>query len=483
MLRLKTILPIFIIFTAVFSASGASLAKDKLPGVFLKSGAPIEVTADYLSYDKEADTYFARGNVVIVQDNMTLNADSVVLNSASGTAAASGNILIIDEGGRLVKGESLTMDMMEKTAVLAKGRIFFKEETVTIRGETLRKTGPEAYEFEDASYTSCECPEGAAPPWDFSAKRAALVSGGSLTGLGSAFRIKGVPVFYSPYLSVPVKSGRQTGLLTPRPRYSELRGFGLDNAFYWAISRNTDATLYLDVETHRGLGEGVEYRYIRTRGSLGEIYFYHFKERDIGRVRSFRSGVDNLGRPMSATDDRWQMKLQHTEALFYGITLRADLNIVSDDEYFIDFGRGEWRTIEAIENNISLTKNWSAASLALQWRAYDNLLAKNYSAIVRKLPEATFIATGQRLWGSPLYISMDSSLINFTRDTGITGQRLDLRPRVSLPLNLNGYFDLTPSAGPRATFYLADNRRQERYLYDLRADLTTTFYGVYGSTV
>ncbi|MBI5588180.1 MAG: LPS-assembly protein LptD [Deltaproteobacteria bacterium] len=444
----------------------------------------MDITADYLTYDKDTDTYHAEGNVIIVQGPMILKTDSAMLNTYSGVASARGNVVAVDEGGNTLQGDNLTMNLREKTAVVARGRIFFKKEHVHISGDPITKTGEVTYKLNRATFTTCDCEEGESPAWSFYLSRGEVTIGEFLTGRNAFFYIKRVPVFYSPYVSVPIKRERQTGFLQPKPGYSKLRGFVFRDAFFWAISQNTDATFHLDYESIRGVGEGAEFRYIRTRQSSGVMFYDHFHENDINRVREFRKGVNNLSRPLSASSERWFYRLLHSEYFKDGTNIRANINLVSDDEYFIDFGKDtKDRSQESLESNVSISKNWSVYSLVAQWRFFNNLLVQDDSTTLQKLPEITFSGTDTRVFVTPFYISFDTSLVNFSRKQGITGQRLDIHPRLSLPLNPGGYFDLTPSFSPRATFYMVSEdprgRFFDRYLYEAKVDLTTTFVRVF----
>ncbi|MBI5826372.1 MAG: LPS-assembly protein LptD [Deltaproteobacteria bacterium] len=453
-------------------------AKEPAKKIF-KSKTPIDITADTIAYDKETDTYFANGKVVITQGAVVLMADSVVVDMDLGVATASGSVMVIDEGGNQLLGEALQMDIEEKTAVIPHGRLFFKAQNIHITGDPIKKTGPQTYTARDATFTTCDCGESESPAWRFYAPNADVTVGEFLTGKHGLFYVKDAPVFYFPYFSVPVKRERQSGFLPPKPGFSRLKGAFIDNSFFWAIEKNMDATFYLDLDGARGVGEGAEFRYIRNRTSSGEMNFYHFGENDIDRVREFRKSVDNLSRPQSADNNRWRFSLIHNELLPYGINLRANINIVSDDEYFLDFGKGTDRSLESIESNISLSKSWSVYSLVAQWRVFNNLLTADDSSTLQKLPEITFNGADSKILGSPFYFSLGSSYINFSRTEGITGQRLDMQPRVSLPLNPGGYFDLTPSITPRATLYMANGdplgRYFDRYLYEAKVDMTTTF--------
>ncbi len=447
---------------------------------FFKKDVPVEITADFLSFDKTAQTYYANGNVIVKQQGVTMETEGIIMNVAAGKARTAGKTLIHDEDGNTVRGSDLWIDLKKNTAVIANGRIFYKRDNIHISGDPLKKTGKKSYEGKHISYSTCDCPaKGRSRAWSFSAKEADLTLGGYLHAKHAFFRIKDYPVLYTPYLRIAVQRERQSGFLLPSPGYSELRGLVLKNAFFWAISRSQDATFYLDVETARGFGGGFEYRYIRTARSSGNLYFYDYSERDINRVREFRNGLNNLIRPKSASSQRWQLKFDHRELLSANFNIRAHINIVSDDEYFVDFGESEDKSIESLESNVSISKNWSVYSLVAQLRVFDNLLIDDDSTTLRKLPEISFTASDKKIPWTPFYRSLSSSFINFSRSEGTTGQRLDLQPRISLPFSPGGYFDFNTSFTPRGTIYLvkenAGGRYVDRYLYKVASDLTTTF--------
>jgi LPS-assembly protein len=447
---------------------------------FFKEDEPVEVEADFISYERDKDTYTADGSVVAVHGGLTLKADRVELDMASGVARASGHVELYDEEGDSLKGETLEIDMREDTAIVMKGRLFFKEDNVRIRGEVIRKTGPRTYASEKTTFTTCDSCEGGTPAWSFYTSSSKTTVGGFFKAWHAFFYIKGVPILYTPFISAPVKRERKTGFLMPGPGYSDLRGFKLDNSFFWAIAENRDATFYLDLETKRGLGKGIEYRYIRKKDGSGELFLYHFRERDIDRVRDFRSDEENLSRPFSAENDRWEVRFKHMEYFGAGLDFKADIKVVSDDEYFIDFADNtDERALESLESTVSLTKRWGQYNLVTEARVFDNLLKKSDATVLQKLPVVTFTGSSQPLFGSPFHTSFESAFANFYRDEGSKGQRLDIFPRLFLPVRPWGLFEFTPSIAPRWTLYRVDDTTgvedHTRYIYEARADLTTTF--------
>ncbi len=470
---------VFLVYTIFFVLSLSAPAGAELGGKLFDEDKPFHVVGDEVSYDSEARRYNARGRVVVSQEATVLTADRVVVDVEQGWAQAVGDVRLTDKEGDYLEAHRLDIDMTDDTAVAHRATVYLTDINLRITGDMIRKRGEDLFDARKTTFTTCDCPEGRSPAWSFYARKAGFRTEGFFTAANLFFYVRGVPVFYTPFMALPVKRKRQTGFLTPELGYSELRGYKIDNAFFWAISRSKDATFYLDVETERGTGKGMEYRYYRTARSYGTLYMYHFGEKDIDRVREFRSGVDNLSRPLSATNNRWQFNLQHTELMPGGLTMKADIRLVSDDEYFIDFAKdSKERSLESLESNISLSKSWQRYNLTVQFRVFDNLLLKDDSSVLQRVPEVNFTASAKSIPHTPFFLSMESSLVNFERKEGIRGQRVDVTPKLSLPLNPWRLFEFTSYFKPRFTLYHTPTDLEDsyysRYIYELSADATTT---------
>ena len=412
--------PIKLIFLIAFFLALSIPASAMAEGSLSSNGLPIELDADFITYEKETETYYARGSVELRQEGVSIRTDELILNTASGVATAKGKVTAVDEGGSTITGAGLTFDIKAKTAVIAEARLFYAEEGIYITGTVVRKTGTQSYAAESVTYTACECAEDEAPAWSFAATSADVTFGEFLTGWNARFQIKDVPVFYFPYVTVPVRRERQTGFLPTEPGFSELRGFMLDNSFFWAISESADATFSLDVETKRGIGVGTEYRYFRTAGSYGEAFLYHFSENDMGRVREFREDADNLSRPETASNDRWRIKYKHTEVLSGDFNIKADINVVSDDEY--DFGAGGDEVARSDRIERIGHKSFNGYSLVGQIRVFNNFLDADDSRRSRGSRNNAH-GSGKRILNAVLFF-FRTSFINFTgggpRATGST---------------------------------------------------------------
>ncbi len=456
------------------------LPAESFPQTMPSSSLPVEITADRLTHDKATDTYVAEGHAIVIQGGMKIEADRVVYKRARNEAIATGNVVVTDEKGNVARGRRLELNTERGTGVMESGTLFYKPVNLHIKGNRLIKSGKERYEVKRGRFTTCDCTP---PAWSFTGSDVKVTVGEYLTSKNTLFYIKRIPVLYTPYMIISVKRGRQTGFLRPGLGYSDLKGFSMYNAFFWAISRSTDATFYLDYEAERGVGEGIEYRYIRRRGSEGSFFIYHFKEKDIERLREFRTLDNNLNHPQDAEDDRWQVRYKHREdRLPLGFSMDVNINEVSDDEYFLDFYKDlSERTLQKLESNITISRGFGKFNLVGQLRFFDDLLKDNDKGTLQRVPQITLTGSSIEIPHTPLYFSLDSTYINFRRRSGIDGSRLDMHPSVSLPLKPWGLFELTPKAGFRDTRYVVSEgeRNRERDIYDLSLNLETTFIRIY----
>ena len=280
-------------------------------------------------------------------------------------------------------------------------------------------------------------------------------------------------MLYSPYLVFPAKTQRQSGFLTPQVSFSNLSGVEFKNAYYWAIAKNMDATFYLDLASRKGIGEGVEYRYVRKQDSTGQLYAYHLRELD--GYREKRS--DQLDRK----PDRWQVDFQHEEYMDSSFFAKTRLRALSDRQFFKDYA---WnysdRASEQLISFASLTKNWEHNSLFGEARNTVDLRQEDPTTL-QNYPVVNFRGLRQQMWGSPFYYSFESAYGNFWRDQGVTGQQADLHPRLSMPMRWS-FLEVTPEVGARSTLYSIQNgsaETQSRESWDFKTTLATEMHRVF----
>ena len=106
------------------------------------------------------------------------------------------------------------------------------------------------------------------PRWEMVASSVTLTLEKRAVMTNMVLKVKDVPLFYLPAMYYPInKEDRATGFLLPiYGNSSTIKGQTLNNAFFWAINRSQDATLYHSFYSKTGQSFGGEYRYVSRRG-------------------------------------------------------------------------------------------------------------------------------------------------------------------------------------------------------------------------
>ncbi|MDH5384917.1 MAG: putative LPS assembly protein LptD, partial [Candidatus Aminicenantes bacterium] len=222
----------------------------------------VKIIARY--YDKTEERVFAKGDVEVHYKNISLLADWIEYIIETKDVHAWGNVTIRmpDE---VVSCDEVRFNLESSEGELKKvfGMI---QPTISYQAESISRKSEDLYTFERAKITSCTQP---VPRWQFSCSRANFKKDDYMEMYNAVFRIKKIPVFYLPYMRYPLDKKRSTGLLTPQAGFSGQKGLFYSQSFYWAMKRNMDATFNMDYFLNRGLGGGLEYRYLFSEGTGG----------------------------------------------------------------------------------------------------------------------------------------------------------------------------------------------------------------------
>jgi LPS-assembly protein len=174
----------------------------------------------------------------------------------------------------------------------------------------VEQNGPDEYVLHHGSVTSCELPH---PKWTFNAEKIILRVGTSAKVYSTTFRLKGVPVFYLPYVAPPVERlGRQSGFLIPNFGTSSSKGTLLGDSFYWAINRSMDATLGGEYLSKRGWALQENFRAKPSKNSYLNVSYFQVLDRGI-------PGKDADGKPITVVQGGEDVKLTGETMFTHGV--------------------------------------------------------------------------------------------------------------------------------------------------------------------
>ena len=430
----------------------------------------------------------------------TIKADWMVYDMDLGTVKARGNVLI-DIGPDQLTADEGVVNLNRETGTFTNASIIRQYKDMHFEGRVIEKTGDVTYHIEDGWIITCKLKDGETPPWSFGAADADITDNGYAFLKHAVFRIKGIPVLYSPIVILPVKRTRQTGFLFPSISGSDRDGFGMEFPFFVNLSPSSDMTLYPQYMSERGFMGGLEFRYVLDQDSMGGLMvnFLHDNLSDINDPDNADYYRD--GGYTHTNQDRYWIRGKADQD-FGEWTTRFDLDVVSDRDYLTEFnsgltgftmtdrrffdvfGRGfQNKTEEERKNTLRALRTWNnGMSLQANLLAINDLREdKSSPTPLWKLPEINFSGLVP-LYDTGADFSWYTNYVYYRRDEGVSANRFDLFPRVSMGLPLSDYLETTLSAGIRDTFYAIqsnddpdwDNTTENRFLADVQAEIGTT---------
>ncbi|MBW2003426.1 MAG: LPS-assembly protein LptD [Deltaproteobacteria bacterium] len=468
---------------------------------------PWHIVADEINYDDKAGYYIGKGNVMITKEDKKLTAAFIRFDQKTMKVYAKGHV-IMTAGEDTLTGTSMEMNLEAETGTIYNGTIFIKENHFYIKGDKIQKIGKDSYAVDKASITTCDSDK---PAWKITGRNLKVTIEGYGFVKHAALWAKKVPVLYTPFLFFPAKLKRQSGLLPPRIGYSDRKWEEYIQPFYWAINESSDATFYLHHMGRRGENLGLEYRYVLDESSKGTLMFDFLDDKkvDDGTPSSKDWAFENVtgSRPNA---DRYWFRMKHDQSMPFDFSLKLDIDVVSDQDYLHEFKGGYTgfdktdkyfhktfgRDLDEYDdpvriNRLNLSRSWTNYNLNAGVRWYDDVIARRQGGTdttLQKLPFIEFNASKQRLLNNLSYFDLNSEYTYFFREDGTKGHRVDVYPRLYLPLRYKHYFTFEPSFGVRETAWRinedettsAENDwKLHRELYDVRLDLSTELFHIY----
>jgi LPS-assembly protein len=415
------------------------------------------VTADRTLYHSREKVYEAFGHVVVSARGQRLSCDYLWLDDNTKEIKARGNVLLV-QGGTMIQAAELHFSLTTGFGSIFYGKV--SNDQYSLKGQLIRRVSQNRFLTTEGEYTTCkDCAES----WKLSAKNVDLTIDG-YAFLDSVYvKIKDVPTVYIPYLIVPVKTKRQSGLLFPRIGVNTgNHGFIFVQPYYWAIDDHQDLTVGLGRYTRRGMRFELEHRYQSYDGSGGQLNVFHTRDRNFRGLLDKQGITDRGARTAIIANNKWSVG-RHLQ-------FRWKIYETLDREYPLDFPEDIiGRQLPALESNGVVTAPFDDFFVSVEARRYRNLLYDRPigfdTGTVQALPTAHFGLKPVRVAG-PLFASFYGRFDRFSRHNGSfqdentngvfdvnvpdrefirEADRFIFQPELSAPFRLGNFLSVGPS--------------------------------------
>ena len=459
--RIPTLLATMI-GTALYSQQGlaADLASQCMLGVPsynrpLVSGdtnsLPVTITADS-SKGTYPDNATFTGDVDINQGNSRLQADEVQLHQKQPEGAAEpvrtvdalGNVHY-DDNQVILKGPKAWSNLNTKDTNVWEGDYQMVGRQGRCKADLMKQRGENRYTIlENGSFTSC-LP--GSNTWSVVGSEVIHDREEQVAEIWNArFKLGPVPVFYSPYLQLPVGDKRRSGFLIPNAKYSTSNYFEFYLPYYWNIAPNMDAT----ITPH----------YIHKRGNvMWENEFRYLTQAGTGLMELDYLPSDKVFQdehPTEGDKHRWMYYWRHAGVMDQVWRFNVDYTKVSDPYYFNDFDSKYGSSTDGYATQkFSVgyaVQNFNATVSTKQFQVFNTQTRSTYGA------EPQLDVNWYQNDVGPFDTRVYAQAVHFvnTNSDMPEATRVHLEPTINLPIS-NNWSSLNTEAKLMATHYQQKN--------------------------
>jgi LPS-assembly protein len=412
---------------------------------------PVTINADHAKGNYPDDAVFT-GNVDINQGNSRMQADEVQVHQQQPegqtepvrTVDALGNVHY-DDNQVILKGPKGWANLNTKDTNIWDGNYQMVDRQGRGTADVMKQRGQNRYTILDnGTFTSC-LP--GSNTWSVVGSEVIQDREEQVAEIWNArFKLGPVPVFYSPYLQLPIGDKRRSGFLIPNAKYSTSNYFEFYLPYYWNIAPNMDATITPHYIHKRGNTQWQnEFRYLSQAGE-GLIEFDYLPS----------DKVYEDEHPTEGDRHRWLFFWQHAGVLDKVWRFNANYTKVSDPNYFNDFSSKYGSSTDGYATQILsvgyAVENFDATVSTKQFQVFNRNNSNSYSA----QPQVDVNWYHNDL--GPFDFRVYGQAVNFvnTNKNNPESTRLHLEPTLSLPLS-NGWSSLNTEVKMLATHYQQTN--------------------------
>jgi lipopolysaccharide assembly outer membrane protein LptD (OstA) len=424
-----------------------SLRMKKATGGVTAPAPGVDFQAPVIEFDRNKNEIVGKGGVTISDSGVQVQADEGTFNTQTRQGVVKGNVVVSSSAG-ILGADSADLNVPNETGEFTNLKFEVEEGGFDVESAKARKVSEFDFELEDSSVTSCHCPDGA-KPWEIRSDSCKLTQEGYAHSYDSSVYFEGLPIFYSPYLSFPVKNERASGLMPPQWGVSNQNGILYRQPILGIVDGSTDFTVspFIATKTRVGAALDVERVFSRTHNlNGGFIYSNESLRGDSLRGLDVEDTYDptiDTNRTGGYYKQRWVPDPKS------GIPLEfvADGRYTSDNLFLREIPApqiGE-RQSQFLTSTAVLRGRVLEAINAEARAEYNQMLLTDPDVQTQRLPEltantgTTFRPFGFNPYGLKLVTGAGVTGTNFVRDDGYDGWRTDIVPKASIPFHISNY--------------------------------------------
>ncbi|CRK85531.1 LPS-assembly protein LptD [Candidatus Providencia siddallii] len=430
---------------------------------------PVYIASDYLfsEYPKYIEY---KGNVSVRQGNQTLTADNIKLIKTQKPdiepileANAIGNISYYDSLIYLT-GTSAWYNLNNKNININNSKYFLLGNQSHGYADKISTREKNRFSImENATFTTCLPKDN---NWSIIGSKVIIDHKEETAKIKHArFRVGYIPIFYIPYIQLPIGNKNSSGFLSPTGKYSNNDGLEFSFPYYFNFKKNYNAIITPQFISRRGVKLNNEIHY--SIASENGIIAFDFLNRDYKYNKDKEYG--NVDKHYN--NNRWLFYWNNPDSYLGNWNFDINFTKVSDSKYFTDFSSPYGNTTDGyLKQKFSLRYSgldWNLKIAHKQFQIFtDNINKRIYKAE----PQIDFnfykkkigVFDFQSYIQSTRFISVNKNNINVTR--------LHIEPEIKFPisnklLSMNNNFKLFATSYTQNITNESFNKKSEKNIF------------------
>lgn len=349
--RLRRFGAALVLALAAGTASSLPAAAQFLPEGFFATlpepGAPAQVEADVLSYDKSSDVISAQGRVQMHYEGYSIACDDLRYEQQTGNLTCVGNVQLLDPSGTRYTADSIEVTGGMKEAFIQSLTLTTTDGAMIMARDVHYSSALETV-LNEATYSPCGlCIDAKGNRIGWKVRAAKLTQNSETKTIyfeQPSLEVLGIPVAWLPWLSLPDPSAKQsTGFLLPSVNYKAAYGGRITAPYFINVGDDTQILLAPSLMSRQGFLMAAEWKQQFDYGSF-TVKASGIYQLDPGAYtelgsREWRGAIQSAGRfePVADWTVGWSYSA-FTDAAYF-------------DDY--DFSTADWVTNEVYATHLS----------------------------------------------------------------------------------------------------------------------------------
>ena len=387
----------------------------------------------------------ATGNPVALYQDQILSADELTYDRNASIIEARGNVNVFKAKQYHMISDYSRVDLLNETRY-SKPYYMIDQTSGTWISTDEAEACKNEINLASGSVSGCDSHD---PLWKIRFSSADYDTEDMWVNLYNArLQVNDVPLFYLPYFGYPTDRTRRSGLLIPSFGLSNSEGFYYQQPIYFAPQNWWDVELRPQLRTSRGSGLYADFRFVDTLSSQGFISLGYFKEQtsyaseyDLANIKHY--GVDINYRHTNPLKEWFNLNLEGESGLYVDGMWMNDvdyLNLQHSDE-----------TQNVTDNQVMSRINGYYSSednyLGIYLKHYQYLNQSSNDATIQTLPSLHYHRYLETLLEDHFLFSADAMATHFYRPDGKRAIQGDFNIPLTYQTGLfDNYLDLSYTA-------------------------------------